>query len=525
MHRSVRALPLLAGLCALIAVGCRDAQSPITGPDPDTLTTPPLLEAMIVSNTATTPAVYLSLPPNSVPAGNVIDLTIRSSGEHIRTTLIAGGMDPVPVRAAAGDTINVAIAVAPGDDTLRYIAVVPIQRPPVLVRTDPPPAKRDVPLNAILILVFSEPIKPAALTGAQIQLTLDGTSVPGSLAFIDPDNLVVGFTPSAPLLPDTTYQLVASQGIEDLDGAMLESTVTVSFTTQPGQLPAPAPRIAFASDREGFGHIYVVNPDGSDLRDLGPGGEPAWSWDGSRIAFGAASLDGTTADVLVMNADGSNRVRLGEGWSPSWSPDGSQIVFSVDTAIMVMNANGSNRQKLVNLQIPGMPTGSYRIRHPVWAPDGQSIMFGSYGGTAPMIYEQVFVMGTDGSNPHPISPDNWTKESPAWSPDGTQAAVFSWDDIPGGPGTYDNVLAIYDLATGQRTIYHRPHMQWLRSGLDFSPDGRYIAFTQAFSTMEQYGYRVLILDLQTGLVTPLLPEAVNPVNPNYFDTEPVWSRR
>jgi hypothetical protein len=43
--------------------------------------------------------------------------------------------------------------------------------------------------------------------------------------------------------------------------------------------------------------------------------------------------------------------------------------------------------------------------------------------------------------------------------------------------------------------------------------------------MEQYGYRVLILDLQTGLVTPLLPEATNTVNPNYFDTEPVWSRR
>ena len=523
MHRSVRTLPLLAGFYALTVAGCHDAQSPITGPGPDTLT-PPVLEAMIVSNTPT-PSVYLSLPPGSVPAGNVIDLTIRSSGEHISTTLTGGGMDPVPVSAAVGDTIDVSIAVAPAGDTLKYIAVVPIGRPPVVVRTDPPPAKRDVPLNAILILVFSEPVKPVTLTGTKIQLLLDGVPIPGTLGFIDPGNLVVGFTPSAPLLPDTTYQLVASQGIEDLDGATLQSTVTVSFTTQPGPLPAPSPRIAFASDRDGFVHIYVVNPDGSGLLDLGPGGRPAWSWDGSRIAFEDISLDGTTVDVLVMNADGSNRVRLGQGWTPSWSPDGSQIAFSVDTAIMVMHANGSNRRKLVNLQIPGMPIGSQGILSPVWSPDGQRIMFGSNDGTVPMIYEQVFTMGADGANTQPISSDNWTKESPAWSPDGTRAAVFSWDDIPGSPGTYDNVLAIYDLATGQRTIHHRPHMQWLTNGLDFAPDGRFVVFTQGFTTLDQYGYRVMILDLQTGLVTPLLPEAETPVNPNYFDTEPVWSRR
>jgi Tol biopolymer transport system component len=161
----------------------------------------------------------------------------------------------------------------------------------------------------------------------------------------------------------------------------------------------------------------------------------------------------------------------------------------------------------------------------VWSPDGQSIVFGSFGGTVPILYEQVFVMGADGSNPRPISSDGWTKQSPAWSPDGNQVAVFSWDDILGGPpGAYENVLAIYDLATGQRTIHHRAQVHWLANGLDLSPDGRYVAFTQTFSTVDQYGYRILILDLQTGLVTPLLPEAQDTVNPNYFDFEPVWSR-
>ena len=49
-------------------------------------------------------------------------------------------------------------------------------------------------------------------------------------------------------------------------------------------------RIAFSSNRAGpanTGQIFVVNADGSGLRQLtsGPGGfaQPSWSWEGRRI--------------------------------------------------------------------------------------------------------------------------------------------------------------------------------------------------------------------------------------------------
>jgi len=99
--------------------------------------------------------------------------------------------------------------------------------------------------------------------------------------------------------------------------------------------------IAWNSDREDPGrlHGYVMNPDGSHVRRIG--GDiwveyPAWSPDGSRIAFMAqepgASGDDPDYNINVMNADGSGIAKLtdfpGDDGFPAWSPDGTKIAFS-----------------------------------------------------------------------------------------------------------------------------------------------------------------------------------------------------
>ena len=78
----------------------------------------------------------------------------------------------------------------------------------------------------------------------------------------------------------------------------------------------------------------MMSSDGSDRLPLAEGqsgflSAPAWSPDGSRLAY-AADRDGNS-DIWLMDLDGGNQVNLtqdeAKDHSPAWSPDGSKLVF------------------------------------------------------------------------------------------------------------------------------------------------------------------------------------------------------
>ena len=93
-------------------------------------------------------------------------------------------------------------------------------------------------------------------------------------------------------------------------------------------------QIAFTSFRDGNREIYVMDADGSNLRNLtrNPALDyaPAWSPDGGQIAF-TSDRDGNW-EIYVMDAKGRNLRNLTKNAStddaPSWSPNGEHIAFA-----------------------------------------------------------------------------------------------------------------------------------------------------------------------------------------------------
>ena len=221
---------ILAGALAGVA-GCTDTTGSVP-PPPSRDTSAPFVVAPAANIATAEEPVYVSLPPDSIPGGvtaTILDTRTRAS---VTAAFVSGGFDPVAIPAVVGDTI--AVTVQTRGAPLEYLFAVPPVKPPVIVRTDPPPFKRDVPLNASLAIVFSQPIDATTLTSTSVLLRTGSTVVPGQLTFGDGAHTSAQFVPTAPLAGNTDYELVVTQGIRDLSGDVLAAPVSVPFTT--GQL-------------------------------------------------------------------------------------------------------------------------------------------------------------------------------------------------------------------------------------------------------------------------------------------------
>ncbi|MFZ3264074.1 MAG: Ig-like domain-containing protein [Terriglobales bacterium] len=98
---------------------------------------------------------------------------------------------------------------------------------PSVVNTSPESAETQVPTNAPVQVLFSEPIQPTSI--GQITFKTGGNAVAASTSFSDANQLLT-LTPALPLLINTSYT-ISITGVKDSAGNQMTGTVTNTFTT------------------------------------------------------------------------------------------------------------------------------------------------------------------------------------------------------------------------------------------------------------------------------------------------------
>jgi alpha-tubulin suppressor-like RCC1 family protein len=304
---------------AILALACSDAQEPLVEkplpPSPFVVSSPVPGRAaaqtgVTLASSGASTVVYVSLPPGAIPDGRAATIRDTHLGSVASTMMANGGFDPVSVVANVDDTLAITVQVDGLGAPLSYIVAVPKAAPPVVVRTSPPPHKRDVPLNASIVIVFSHPMDPATVDTASVRLWRGTTPVAGTVRFADTLHIRVSFLPNSLLDRETDYQLVVSSSILDLNGLGLDSTVTVLFTTGSSTPPPPPTNLVFTSVNAGYLHACGVTTAGT-----------AVCW-GSGALGKDSIVDLSLTPVLVGGGMGFAAVTAGDFHSCGRSPGG-----------------------------------------------------------------------------------------------------------------------------------------------------------------------------------------------------------
>jgi dipeptidyl aminopeptidase/acylaminoacyl peptidase len=346
-----------------------------------------------------------------------------------------------------------------------------------------------------------------------------------------------------------------------------ESGAPSPIPTEPAEATSPptVPAGLLAVSRDG--DVHLIRGDGTSVRQLtddpDSGEAPvAWLLDGSALVYSVTANDNPySSTLLLIDADGGEPTELGVVHpvygAPAWSPDGTRIAFGGDGAV-------SSGIKVLDLSDGSLSTLTEDGgTSPLWSPDGGLIAYTASDGSG----HDIHVVDADGGEPVALAPDPAQDQLIRWLPtdDGLKIVFQSWRDtdeskfaarpwVVNVDGTELQLLSDsgldMDLANHEPVSVPSPDGEWVATALPtgvfvgrdpvagderllpgtqgwdlasvsptFSAEGLFMAYAHV-TDGEEPRYVVAVVVLTPDDPEPLEPEIMTP--PGVSDSAPAW---
>ena len=216
-------------------------------------------------------------------------------------------------------------------------------------------------------------------------------------------------------------------------------------------------------------------------------------------------------DAVSGNAGRLSDAKFGSESSPAFSPDGTRIAYSYSSgkgqppSIVIQNVDGSNKHTW-----PSSGAGDY---WPVFSLDGKTMIFARfafYGNYSPIAQPHphgwdLYAANSDGGNVRQLTHESFYNTSPlSISPDGKRMVVVTESNDPSPE------IAIYSLNHPEKPemslqphVPGEPKMGSVFAFPNFMPDGKSLLFMAASNGKDGYDYDVYRMDIVSGSVQKL----------------------
>jgi Tol biopolymer transport system component len=241
--------------------------------------------------------------------------------------------------------------------------------------------------------------------------------------------------------------------------------------------------VVYADQSTGNWDIYLQRVGGEKAINLTEDSstddsQPSLSPDGELIAF-RSERDG--GGIFLMGATGESVRRLTDfGCSPAWSPDGSEIAYVTECNLETPDTRGGVSQ----LWTVNLVSGETRLIseadsvQPSWSPHGLRIAYWSIDDASGKRTGQrdIWTIPAHGGEAVPVTQDAPTDWNPVWSPDGNY--IYFSSDRSGSMNLWripineesGRVLGQPEIVTTGATASHQHH--------SFSKDGSQLAYVE-----------------------------------------------